>query len=155
MIIKQYQGSANEKLYALEGVIDENVDFPKTELAAEAGDLNVDLFLITRINSMGVKRWMSFFNELKRTSKKFNFFRVSPALVEQLNQISNFRCGGNVVSVVLPYFCGACRKQTYLVKKKDEVNGVDLESIAPVCQHCGKGDLEFDDIPEDYLKFWK
>ncbi len=141
-------------LYQLEGTSDEG-DQWQTALGIVPSPANFDLFGITRINSMGVKKWIIYFEQLKRAGVKVAFHRVPPAIVEQLNLISNFDCGATIQSVVLPFLCTSCKKLSGVVKTKEDVKQIDLDSVSIPCPHCQQSTLEFDDIAEEYLQFWK
>ncbi len=110
-----------------------------------------DLSAIQRVNSPGVREWITFLNALNRTEQSYALERCSVSIVNQLNMISNFRGNGNVLSVFAPYYCSRC--------SRDEKRLVDLskpaaEQIAAPfpCPACGDP-MEFDDIADAFLAF--
>ena len=150
--VKKTQGDSKTEVI-LEGVVDESCDFSGlTDLQK-----TVDFYCsgIRRINSTGIKKWMNFFNQLQEKKVSVNFHQLSPSLVEQFNLISNFGCGATVVSVTLPYTCKSCGVSSPIVKDKKEVTGINLEKVSWPCASCGQVALEFDDLADEYLNFWK
>lgn len=154
MEVTEKTNASGHKVYELSGIIDETVDFTTLNGAESLNTFRVDLYGIKRINSVGIKKWMIWFDGLAKKKVRFYFDRVSPAVVEQMGNISNFRNGGEVTSVVLPFQCRACKNPSSFVKTKDELSGVDLEKTGWSCTHCGKAELEFDDLADEYLSFW-
>jgi ABC-type transporter Mla MlaB component len=157
MAIKLEVNGTQKKL-VLSGLLDENFNVVHalgTQASELTGNIAVDCAAITRINSTGIKHWILFFNGLRTQGVKFNFHRVSPVIVEQLNLISNFSAGGEVVSVCLPYTCKDCGANLTFVQDHQQIKGIDLDSVSWVCTKCGNKHLEFDDIGEEYLHFWK
>lgn len=154
MEVAEKAGPQGLKIFELSGVIDETVDFSLMKLPDSVKSFQVDLYGIKRINSVGIKKWMMFFESIKKKNLQFSFARVSPAIVEQIVGISNFSCGGTVVSVVLPFACKACGTQNFFVKTKEELSGVNVEKVTWPCQSCNKPELEFDDLADEYLGFW-
>ena len=146
--------SEGAMLFKFEGTIDETVDFSPIMPRLDGLEVNIDLYGIRRINSVGVKKWMIFFEDLQAKKIKAQFHRVSPAIVEQLNLVSNFHCGGTVVTAVLPFICKSCGEANYFVRSKEDITDLDLEKVEWPCHACRSIQIEFDDIVEDYLKFW-
>jgi anti-anti-sigma regulatory factor len=140
-----------QTLIRLSGAIDENVDFNKT-----FGDLpqNVEIVCrdITYINSPGVRAWMIFFNRAASSGVQFTFSECPPPLVEQLNYISNFGCGGTVSSVSVPFACAPCRTEI-----RGTIKSLDLKQVAyrvpsVKCPKCGSS-AKFEEVPEEYFGF--
>lgn len=154
--ISRKVNSSGIVVYELSGVIDESSDFSSF---ADGGpipsEFGLDLFAIKRINSVGIKKWISFFEALQRKGMKIFIQRASPAIVEQMVNISNFRCGAEVQSVVLPYHCKSCSKPVFFVKTKEDLANIDLEKVNWPCPLCQGTELEFDDLPDEYLRFWR
>ena len=118
------------------------------------GELTVKCRGVTRINSVGVKSWIRYFQNLKLLGHKFQFVECSYAIVAQLNMISNFDCGGKVVSLLLPYSCSKCGKDFVSIAQTDELkkNKFQIPKV-----RCEKTDCEatLDDHPDEYLYFLK
>ena len=134
----------------LSGIINEAADFASLLDPLEDGALRLDLSGITLINSCGIREWVRFVARLDRPGRDIEFVRCSPAIVRQLNLISNF-CGPGVVrSVLLPYFCDACGVEITRGMELDDAQVTVDEVIA--CEGCG-GEAEFDDLVDRYLAF--
>jgi len=131
------------------GEITEETDFGPI-LDLEGGrTILVDLGGVSRINSCGVREWLNFVTALQARGRKLILERCAPVIVTQLNTIYNFTGGGQVRSVLGPYYCPAC--------DREESHLIDLTSSRHVpsaikCPKCG-GEMEFEDLREDYLGF--
>ena len=138
-------------LVEFSGTIEENVNFEEL-IGIFQGELSVKCRGITRINSVGVKTWMRYFQGLKAQGKVFKFIECSHPIIEQLNMISNFSCGGEVVSILLPFSCGVCQKEFVALSTTAELkaNGLEVPPVKCEKPNCG---AQFDDDPEEYLYF--
>lgn len=140
------------KLVLLSGAITEESDFrPLTQMAGPE-PLCLDLGGIDQINSCGVREWIHFVTHLTRAAQSFELVRCSPAIVRQLNMISNFRGGGKVRSVLLPYICASCNHEDLLPLVLPVAGPPPSIEEVLTCPTCG-GDLEFDDLPSSYVAF--
>ncbi len=137
----------------LVGNIDESSDFSLIDI--EGKELHLDCYEVSRINSVGVRKWILFFDALHKQGVKVFFYRISTALVDQFNYIKNFGAGGQVISATAPFNCESCRKMVLLEKFKKELVTTDLDEDLFLCPHCNKKSLRFDDVAEDYFFFWK
>ena len=149
-LIKNKEGELPQ--YQIVGSIDETSDFEM--IIVQGKELHLDCYEVARINLVGVKKWIRYFNDLNEKGIELFFYAVSSALVSQLNVIKNFRSGGTVVSVSLPFLCTHCNLPSIEVRKKSEVMGVDFENEVFPCPHCGNKAMKFDDDPEEYFHFW-
>jgi len=140
-------------LIELTGAIEENVQFEQL-IGSLQGELTVNCRGVTRINSVGVKTWIRYFQNLKFTGKVFKFTEVAYPLIEQLNMITNFACGGEVVSILLPFSCVQCQKEFVASVTTAELKANKLKIPKVTCE---KPDCsaQFDDDPEEYLYFLK
>jgi hypothetical protein len=133
------------------GEIDENADLDELSRRL-SGNVELDLYGVSRINSCGVREWVNFVRGLDHVDD-LAFSRCSPSVVLQLNTIYNFRGGARVISFVAPYLCESCHhdEQQLLVIAEHFPRPT---SDAPVlsCPRC-KGDMVFDELPERYLSF--
>ena len=80
---------------------------------------------VTRINSVGVKAWIKYFQGSMGKSK-LRFLECSPAIVEQINLISNFTCGGIVETIYLPFSCGSCRAEMVAQFKCEDLKKINF-----------------------------
>src|SRR5579883_1127789 len=101
---------------ALGGDLDEHADF--AELRARLrGRVVLVLAEVRRINSCGVREWVNFLRELPPAVSSVELVACSPAVVNQLSTISNFRGGASVRSLLAPYVCERCDvEETRLVE---------------------------------------
>jgi hypothetical protein len=145
--IKRRSGFTAVELY---GIVDERADF--SELAQQlSGVVVLELGSITRINSVGVREWIRFITGLPEVTE-LTLSHCSPAIVNQLNMIANFRGPGRIRSFYAPYVCGDC--------DHEEDRLIDLEADRPSaatlptgrCPRCGQ-DMTLDDLAERYLAF--
>jgi hypothetical protein len=139
---------------SLGGDLDENADFSELRSLLH-GRVSMHLGAVERINSCGVREWVNFMRALDGFSMvtELEMHACSPAVVGQLNTISNFRGMGRVASLLAPYLCERCDvEETRLV----EVALRPVETALPSfpCPRCGEP-MEFDDLPDRYLSFLK
>lgn len=139
------------RLVVLSGAITEDADLRALATLDGPGQLSFDLAAVDQINSCGVREWIQFVRKLAETDRGFELVRCSPAIVRQLNTIANFRGGGQVRSVMLPYYCPSCRNEAH--RPLDLAAGAPREIPEELpCPTCS-GTMEFDDIPATYLSF--
>ena len=131
------------------GEITEETDFGPI-LKVSGRTLVVDLGGVSRINSCGVREWLSFVTGLKQLGRTLILERCAPVIVTQLNTIYNFTGGGKVRSVFGPYYCSSC--------DQEETQLIELTSTTKMlprvleCPRCG-GEMEFEELHEHYLGF--
>jgi len=142
----------NGHMVRISGSITEEADLHALVALGQGKDLRLDLAGVDEINSCGVREWIRFVRRVSETASDLELVRCSPAIVRQLNMVSNFRGSGRVTSVMLPYYCDACgaEQERYL-----ELGGADAppeiqETV--VCERCGE-QAEFDDLPDSYMGF--
>ena len=144
----------------LEGDITENADFKNAFPVNITKNLMIVCKNIKKINSTGVKKWFTFFEDLCKKEHVLIFKALSPLLVEQKNQISNFLADGELYTIMIPFQCKdpKCSKEFYIE--------ADLESIAPLinfedqtfnatpeCPFCKGTNTEFGDFVDEYFSF--
>jgi hypothetical protein len=136
----------------LRGEIDENADFSDLQRAL-AGNVELRLEGVTRINSCGVREWVNFVRGLERVGA-LCFTRCSPPVVLQLNTIYNFRGKARVSSFMAPYICEVCHVDEYKLLDVEEHFPDRAHPHVPAfrCKRCG-GVMVFDELPERYLSF--
>jgi anti-anti-sigma regulatory factor len=146
------QPSSRQSRLILGGEITEDTDLQPvvTKLAPE---VVVDLERITRINSVGLREWLSFVRAVEAEGKRLILERCAPPVVAQINMIANFTgANGSVRSVLAPYHCTSCGA--------DQLQLIDLNAPNPEakleesmkCPSCGD-EMVFDDLPQSYLMF--
>jgi anti-anti-sigma regulatory factor len=135
----------------LTGSIEENVNFDQL-IGAPPPELEINTKEVPRINSLGVKAWIKYFQTCQAQKTKLSFVECSTAIVEQINLISNFICGGHVRSIFVPFACTNCRSELVGLFKTEDLKKMDMKLPILKCTKCG-GKAEFDDLPEEYLSF--
>ena len=108
---------------------------------------------VERINSCGVRDWVSWLNQLDRQGARLYLTECSPAIMTQVNLVNNFVGSGAILSFYAPYFCPGCDSEKMLLIKTQEA----LENLpfrAPTCR-CDQCDhtMDFDDIESSYFAF--
>jgi len=125
-------------------------------IPALGGSVVLDLGGIRRINSAGVREWVNFIRDTHPRTDHLALSNCSPAIVMQMNMISNFRGNAEVTSFYAPLVCPACdREQDELIEATpDIVNNLPDRIPDFTCTQC-QTVLELDDIPERYFAFLK
>lgn len=107
---------------------------------------------VRAINSIGIKDWIIYFDQLRNRGGKLAFEECTLPIVYQVNLISNFVRIDEIKSLYLPYLCDACNKEFEVLKTVPELKGYNEKAPAAPCPHCGKSG-SFDDQPELYFNF--
>lgn len=149
-VVKEKKG--NVLLARLTGSIEETVNFDQIIGDDPGPELHVNCKGISRINSVGVKAWIKYFQNLAGKSVKLKFQECSTAIVEQINLISNFTCGGEVESIFVPFSCQKCSAELVGLFRVDALKKLNFEVPSLKCTKCG-GSAVFDDIPDEYFHF--
>ncbi len=135
---------------ALNGPVNEDADF--APLAAELKQkrhVRFDLSGIARINSCGVREWVNFIRSLPQACA-IELEKCTPAVVTQLNMISNFAGQARILSVHAPFVCDNCGNEEDVLI---EVQRGSVPSLGEAnCKDCG-GAMEFDDVEDSYFAF--
>ena len=148
-VVKEQKGTA--LAVKISGSIEENVNFDQL-VGPPVAEMHINCKEITRINSVGVKAWIKYFQGVQAKGSKLRFVECSTAIVEQVNLISNFTCGGVVESVYVPFACVGCKSELVGLFKTDDLRRRNLQLPELKCSKCG-GKAVFDDIPEEYFAF--
>jgi anti-anti-sigma regulatory factor/endogenous inhibitor of DNA gyrase (YacG/DUF329 family) len=138
-------------LVRLSGSIEESVNFDQL-IGPPPPQLTVNCKEIPRINSVGVKAWIKYFQGAQTKGTQLTLVECSTAIVEQINLISNFVCGGKVESVYVPFACEKCKSELVGLFKTEDLKRMQLKLPEVKCTKCG-GKAVFDDIPEEYFGF--
>ncbi len=148
-ITKEQKGTA--LVVRLAGSIEENVDFDQL-IGPPPGELWVSCREVSRINSDHLKAWIKYFQAAQAKGTKLKFMECSTAIVEQINLISNFSCGGAIESIFVPFSCGGCKSEMIGLFKCEDLKKIQFKIPELKCNKCG-GKAAFDDIPEEYFGF--
>ncbi len=148
-VIKEQKGPA--LVVRLSGSVEESVNLDQL-IGPPPAELHVICKEIPRINSVGVKSWIKYFQGAQTKGTKLKFLECSTAIVEQINLISNFTAGGQVESLYVPFACGNCKTELVGLYKSEDIKKLGGNIPDLKCSKCG-GKASFDDIPEEYFSF--
>ncbi|NDF14737.1 hypothetical protein EB061_05380 [bacterium] len=151
MITINKQQTAEGLMVELSGAIEENVHLEQM-IGPVKGNLIVNCSAVTRINSVGVKTWMKYFQALKAQGVTFKFIECPFPIIEQLNMISNFSCGGEVESILLPYSCLKCQNEFVASCATTDLKASGLQVPEARCERTDCA-AQFDDDSEEYFYF--
>lgn len=149
-VVKEEHGDV--LLVKFSGSIEENVDFTALLGTPSAPKMDLVLKEVLRINSIGVKAWIRYFSAAVSKGVQIRLFECSTAIVEQVNLISNFACGGTVESMYLPFCCATCGTELLGLFRTADLKRIKFAIPDLKCSKCG-GTASFDDIPEEYFGF--
>lgn len=137
----------------LSGEIDETVNFDQA-IGATSPDTVLHCEGISRINSLGVKAWIAFFEACTKRGVKLRYTHCSPAVVEQLGLIRNFACEGVIETIYVPFVCTnkACCRELVGLFKVEDLQRIAFKIPALKCSTCGSPAV-FDDLEDEYFRF--
>jgi hypothetical protein len=148
-LVSRIERGAHDVRLVLSGALTESCDLTSL-VGASVEEVVIDLGDLQVLNSGGLREWLKFVKAWNKSGARLVLERCSPIVVSQLNLFRDFAGkGGLVRSVLAPYICNRCEKiQELLI----ELHGlpVALEEVLP-CS-CG-GQLEFEDLTDEYLSF--
>lgn len=151
-MLKVEKNQTGQKLTArLSGAIEESVRFQE-KIGTPFPEMDIYCKEISRINSIGVKAWIQYFQQCKSKGSHLRFFECSLAIVEQFNFISNFHCGGSIESVYVPFSCTHCHLELIGLYKTLDLKKMNFKIPSLKCSKCG-GQAIFDDIEEEFFQF--
>ena len=104
------------------------------------------------VNQAQTKALAADFDWMKFKGTKLKLTECSVPIVEQINLISNFTCGGNVESIFVPFSCTSCKTELVGLFRTEDLKKLNFKLPEVKCSKCG-GRAIFDDIPEEYLGF--
>ncbi|MES2856677.1 MAG: hypothetical protein V4692_12475 [Bdellovibrionota bacterium] len=120
------------KLISLEGEIDENSVFDPVDVS-DVSNVVVDLEKVSRINSVGIRSWMIWFNKNLR-GKNLSFRACPPIVVNQFNLVGEFLPqDARVESFFIPLFCENCEQgKNQLMKAGVDYRAATADSVANI-----------------------
>ncbi len=133
------------------GSVEETENFAQL-IGPVSTELEVSCKEIPRLNSIGVKAWIQYFQTCKTNGVKLRFIECSTAIVEQINLIFNFTCGGSVESLYVPFACTLCKGEFVGLFKTEMIQKLQFKIPEMKCPKCGHPSV-FDDIAEEYFAF--
>lgn len=137
----------------LSGSLDETANL-ESEFVGSWEQVNLNCKSLVRINSAGIRIWIDFFGKLSNLGIRLVFKECSSSVVQQMNAISNFRCGGLVESLVVPFCCEKCGAEFQQVFPLDKLAANKFQLPIFKCPKC-QGKLVFDDDVDEYFGCFK
>lgn len=137
----------------LSGHIDEDNELNELTKKVSQQAVVLNTANVERINSCGVRDWVSWLSELEKKGASLYLAECSPAIMTQVNLVNNFIGGGSILSFYAPYFCSSCDTEKMLLIETAEALGA-MPFKAPTCR-CDQCDhtMDFDDIESSYFAF--
>jgi anti-anti-sigma regulatory factor/endogenous inhibitor of DNA gyrase (YacG/DUF329 family) len=136
----------------LSGAVDENFSWESELGAVDTKAVHINCKDVTRINAVGVRSWIRYLQDLHKKGIEISFVQCSTAVIEQMNLISNFSCGGRVESLAIPFFCGQCRTDLVAWLRTQQIERIRDRIPDMNCPKC-TGKVKFDDIADEYFGF--
>jgi ABC-type transporter Mla MlaB component len=134
----------------LRGEITEVSEFAAIQEKIDGG-VRIDTSGISRVNSCGVREWITFMESLAKKGHAVELENCSPAIVRQLSMIVNAKGSAQVRSILVPYYCETCDDNREVPCQIRGRRVVDFAEIA-ICPKC-KNEMEFDDMKQAYFAF--
>jgi len=149
-IIKSQNGPVLSLIF--KGVIEENsqIEDQIGPLPTSVKEIAINTRAVSRINSGGVKLWIKYFSAVTKSGINLILQECSPTVVQQINFISNFACGGKIESILLPFTCNQCKNEMDVLMITAQFNHQEPKPMT--CPKCG-GSAVFDDIASEYFLF--
>jgi anti-anti-sigma regulatory factor len=137
----------------LAGVIDEDNGLNELTKRIKKPTVVINTADVERINSCGVRDWVTWLGELTRGGAETILAECSPAIMTQVNLVNNFVGAGTIKSFYAPYFCSSCNTDKMLLVEVDEA--LETQPFRPPTCRCDQCDhtMEFDDIESSYFAF--
>ena len=138
----------------LPATIDEKINF-ETIIGAvtqtnHKEPLKINCSSVTRINSVGVRQWTQYFDQLRKKGIKLKFVECAAPIVEQMSIYTNFIHKDEMESFYLPFYCTRCEAELNKLFDTSSIKQIDPENLSTPCNTCG-GKANFDEIPSKYL----
>lgn len=131
----------------MKGIITERVELDTSQVPP-GQPLVIDAGEITHLNSLGVRNWIEFVDQLCRRAPQVMLERLSPMMVFQASMISTFLGRAQVVSYLSPWVCEAC---DHMLLQAHGIHEELPENIA--CPKCKKAAMELDSDADAYRTF--
>jgi anti-anti-sigma regulatory factor len=152
-LVVDLKGTDQAAYVKLSGHIDEDNDLTDLTKKITQQVVVLNTANVERINSCGVRDWVSWLNELDKKGAELYLVECSPAIMTQVNLVNNFIGSGTILSFYSPYFCSGCDSEKMLLIETEEALK-NLPFRAPTCR-CDQCDhtMDFDDIESSYFAF--
>ena len=134
----------------ISGVVDESAHFDSSEIP-DKSSLVLDFDGLTGINSLGIRTWVRFVNELLEKGCNFKFRNCRSIIIDQVNMVADFAPKGTIFeSFYAPFSCDDCNSDVELLFT--EKNILENDYSAPKCTTCNE-EMEMDALEDEYFIF--
>ena len=151
MLNVKKEQKGNTLIVRIIGSIEESTNLDQL-IGPPPAELHVYCKEIPRINSLGVRAWIRYFQAARTKGTVIKLFECSTAVIEQINFIANFAAGIEVDSLCVPFSCTSCHTELIGIFKTTDLKKMKLKLPELKCTKCGNKAI-FDDIPEEYFGF--
>jgi hypothetical protein len=107
---------------------------------------------LARINSVGLKAWIQFFQARKTEGAFLRYEECSHALAVHLSQILTKRAADAITSVMAPFQCSKCQHQFDVLCQTPDIAAIKPQLVGKNCPQC-RAPAEFDEIVQSYFSF--
>jgi hypothetical protein len=132
-----------ETVIWLSGVINEHADLEASRVPV-GRVVVLDAGAVTNINSLGVRNWLVFIEELCARVPRVVIRQLATVLVLQLAAIRNFLGTAELESYMTPWVCPSCERVVEFVQRRSE----RMHPTRP-CPKCGTA-MTLDALPDCY-----
>ena len=134
-----------ELLITVSGIVSEEAKLEAPD--ARGRRVIIDTRGVERMNSMGVRNWIDFMDQLQSQTPDIVIRQLPPAMVSQASMITNFIGRGRIESFLSPWFCTNCENTL------EQLHGY-RDDLPPAiqCPKC-RAPMELDWDREAYLAF--
>src|SRR5512145_321247 len=112
--------SAGVAYVRLAGVIDEDNGLAEITKQVKQGLVVINTEGVDRINSCGVRDWVTWLGDLDKHGAEPILVACSPAIMTQVNLVNNFVGLGTIRSFYAPYYCQVCNADKMLLIDAEE-----------------------------------
>ncbi len=147
------QKKDNVTYVKVSGIIDEDNKLQELGEKLGGGLIVIDLAEVERINSCGVRDWVTWLGKVEEKGAQLILVKASPAIVAQMNLVNNFTGNAIIASFYAPYYCNNCDKEKlYYIDALPMKEQGAMEAPKVRCDECDHL-MEFDDMEESYFAF--
>ncbi|MCA9667999.1 MAG: serine/threonine protein kinase [Myxococcales bacterium] len=132
----------------LSGVIDERADLQALDMRIGGEILHLKLGRVTRINSQGYQRWVSWLRRVRESGRQVVCHECSPVVVRQASMASGFIEPNEIATIYAPYFCENCDIEHLALLSSDAIRRGEFEG--PMCTSCNTN-MQFDEVAQTYF----
>ena len=142
-------------LITLSGAITEEAEITLQALLQKIKDEKItDIYInfskVTRVNSLGVRSWVTFMRALGN-QRKVSFQECPSEIIMQINMIPSFLCHAKVDSFYTNYICPKCQhNENHLIYTRDVPKGQHPKDLN--CPNDNET-MKSEELEEEYFTF--